>query len=213
MYSTNEKEWTIYHPPKSVSFGHQSRVRDRRRAWAMTDKFLTELTTPKLIPGIDLECVADPAMIPQDIATACVSRAQQLFGGEQNPSGPIRRWSLTEEQLPDAVQLALDVDQWPPQPCGAVRLHFGYSFAWRELTDRSPPSGHVGLDPVWVQDASTLGVIIDQKQIFLQPTFVFPFARGSSKFEDFFSRVDKLCPFRFRDAYFKPDHARPQLGQ
>jgi hypothetical protein len=36
MYFTNEKEWTIYHPPKSVSFGHQSRVRDRRRAWAMT---------------------------------------------------------------------------------------------------------------------------------------------------------------------------------
>lgn len=36
-------EWVVYSPPKSVSFGHQSRVRDPRKAWPTVEQFLMGL--------------------------------------------------------------------------------------------------------------------------------------------------------------------------
>jgi hypothetical protein len=38
--SVESGEWVVYHPPKSVSFGHQSRMRDPRRTWPTVERFM-----------------------------------------------------------------------------------------------------------------------------------------------------------------------------
>jgi hypothetical protein len=203
MYATGQDEWTIYRVPKSQHFGHHARIKDFQRAWQTTAAFLDEFTTRTLGKHIELRMTAIPELVDADKAAQGVAEARRLFGSEDDPTAPVRRWDyLAHEHLPRAIEFKLAHADWP------IMLTYSYSFAWRDLADRQPPEAEIGYDADWRDNASMLGVIFNEKlltfenRLFLQPTFRFPFPRRSPDFEKFFERVEKACPFRFRESCF-----------
>ena len=128
-------EWVIYHPPKSVGFGHQSRIRDPRRAWPTTEQFLRDLT--QFTHGrhvIELTCCAPETGVDAGVAKARAEAAREAFGQEDPRSYQAApRWTLDPSQLEAAVHFALDDDKFSKQQIGPTWLHFAYEFSWTEF--------------------------------------------------------------------------------
>lgn len=192
-------EWVLYQPPKSVSFGHQSRIRNARHAWAKTEEFLAGLTKHSFGHRMELTCHGPDTWTDPALAMLRIREARALFGQETNPSDAHLRWTISEPQLSSAIQFALDDDKFPTQQIGPTRLHFYYRFVWSEF-ERNPY--HAAGDEAREQ-ASTLGVFIGRKRLFLQPTLIFPAPWNSHLLRDFLSRIEPMLPFRFRDQYFQ----------
>ena len=131
MYAHETGERVLYGPPKSVSFGHQARVRDPRLAWPMTLRFLDAFTLRRLDPNVRLDCYGLSASTNEEVVSERLATARRLFGPEKNPSTvPLhtRSWELRSEQLNTAIEFALDDDKWPKQDLGPVSLYFCYHF-------------------------------------------------------------------------------------
>jgi hypothetical protein len=194
-------EWVVYHPPKSVSFGHQSRVRDPRRSWPMVERFLAELTTFTLGSRVVLTCHDPGPQTDTAAAAARLAEARRCFGPER-ASGMYRthpHWTLSESQVTAAVRFALDDDSYPEQPVGPSRLSFNYQFCWNEFDRFSGVKSGTESRSLM----SSLGVIIGRRRLFLQPDFIYPAPWNSEPLKDFIDRTESIVPFRFRDQYFK----------
>jgi hypothetical protein len=194
-------EWVVYQAPKSVSFGHQSRIRDPRRAWPAVEKFLNDLTLFTLDDRIELACHDAGPQTDAEVAATRHREAQRCFGPEV-PQGSYRthpRWKLDAIQLPAAIQFALDDDRFPKQESGPTWLSFHYQFHWKEFGAPSiEPGGadrRIGV--------SRLGIHLGGQRLFLQPHFVYPAPWNSEVLKDFIDRSELVVPFRFRDQYFQ----------
>jgi hypothetical protein len=183
-------EWLIYRPPKSVSFGHQARVRDARRAWTLVDDFLKLHTD--FVPGHHLIFTCYRAA---EQADAMIAAAKAILGAETSANTHRIEWKIRPEQLSKAIALSLDAERTPEQAKSAdLSIHF--SFTWKNWVLPSAPN-----EPRdrW----STLGVIIHAGSVFLQPTFVFPAAYDSASLRAYLTVIEPSLPFRFRDQYFQ----------
>jgi hypothetical protein len=199
--SVESGEWVVYHPPKSVSFGHQSRMRDPRRAWPTVERFMADLTLFTLGDRMELTCHDPSARTDGDVAAARIREARRCFGPEIPPQGRYKthpRWKIGESQLESAIQFALDDDRFPKQELGPSWFSFNYEFRWKEFdVPRVVPSGAEPRNCV-----SHLGVTIGQQRLFLQPSFIYPASCNSESLKDFIDRSELIAPFRFRDQYF-----------
>jgi hypothetical protein len=168
--NTETGEWVIYHPPKSVSFGHQSRTRDPRRAWPIVEQFMAASTQFTLGNHIELICLWPETLVDSEAAMARIQEARQLFGAEVNSPGTHPRWIINESQIASAIQFALDNYNFPREQFGPARFYFSYQFLWNEFEwhSRKTTVSHAR------KRTSTLGVMIDNERLFLQPNFVFP---------------------------------------
>jgi len=198
---TEAGEWVVYHPPKSVAFGHQSRPRDPRLALPIAEKFLNEWAQYLLGDRIELTCheLADRTSSP--VGLARLAEARQRFGPEL-PTSPryptFPRWELDKTQLQSAIQFALDDDKFPKQKDGPTTLRLAYYFTWK-LSDwirEFPPAGD-GRD-----STSHVGLTIGGQRLFVQPFIVFPLPWDSPMLHAMLARLEPTIPFRFRDQYF-----------
>jgi hypothetical protein len=199
---TKPDEWVVYSPPKSVSFGHQTRLRDPRRAWPAVEAFLRDCTRATLHPRIALTCHGPSRWTDEAVAAARLADARQRFGPEPastyiHPGPPT--WTFAEADLPAALAFAFDEDKFPRQGLGPTRLTFAYELAWKEADWFDDPAD--ATEPR--RRASVLGVNIRQQRMFLQPHFVFPAPWDSPVLRAFLARLEPHLPFRFRDQYFK----------
>lgn len=202
IYGDEGRERVIYHPPKSVAFGHQARKRDPRLAWSMTKSFLEAFTDYRFGFG-DLQVHLPGEWTSEAAATASLTRARDLLGPE-DPRYQAKMWRFSDEgQLPSVLELALDNDKWPNETIPPVALHFFYTFVWRDLTILPAGSAHQHDDQTWHANDSNLGISLNRGPLFLQPTFVFPFPWDSPEFAEFLAQIEPAAPFRFRDQYFK----------
>jgi hypothetical protein len=199
--SVDATEWVVYEPPKSVAFGHQSRIRDARRAWPMVQQFMAALTRFTLGNRIALGCLkAEPQT--SDVAATRIEQARRCFGPETEQRGLHRthpNWTLSESQLPSAIEFALDDDKFPKQEAGPSLLTFSYQFCWLEFDRGATDAGRIESRRV----LSILGVTIGRQRLFLQPHFIYPAAWNSEFLRHFVDRSELVAPFRFRDQYFK----------
>ncbi len=199
-------EWLIYHPPKSVSFGHQSRPRNARKAWSLTKSFLEEFTHYELGHHRDLTCLAlgeSDEPIDQTIMQNRIQVARSLFGPETGDPRYHPSWNLPETLVESAIEFALDDDKFPKMPHGPTRLHFHYRFLWSEYWQASSGLGTLDGFDGSRNCFSNLGVTIGGQRIFLQPMFVFPGSWQSPEIRFFLEKIELKAPFRFRDQYFK----------
>src|ERR1700742_4626684 len=100
MTDETTNEWVVYQPSKSAAFGHQSRIRDPRRAWPAVQQFMAGLTRSALSRRITLK-INSERYIDRDVAARRIQQALELFGRaddqlEANPSDP--GWTLSEAQ-------------------------------------------------------------------------------------------------------------------
>lgn len=198
IVSDNSSEWVVYHPPKSVSFGHQSRIRDPRRAWPMVKQFLGELTEFTLGHNAELTCRGPDIGLELSVAMTRIREARYLFGPEINPSETNPRWKIGNAQLEVAIRFALDDDRFSQQQLAPTWFHFYYRFVWKDF-EKLP---YKMIEDKARYRASTLGISFDRR-LFLQPNFVFPAPWTSEFLRNFIARIEVMAPFRFRDQYFK----------
>ena len=196
-------EWLIYHPPKSVGFGHQSRVRNARKAWGLTKAFLEEFTYAEFGHICTLMCIDLDESLDQAIMQDRVKAARELFGPETSSLKQSFSWELSEKSLESAIEFALEDDKFPRMPYGPTSLYFYYRFLWLDFLESSGGpgafNGFDGSDDCY----SKLGVDVGGQRVFLQPALVFPGSWQSPKARSFLDKIEPKTPFRFRDQYFK----------
>lgn len=192
-------EWVVYHPPKSVAFGHQSKVRDPRKAWPMVAEFLASCAQLEFGHLAELTCYQPNEWTEATVAVARIREARQLFELENGPTEQHPRWTVTESNLKEAIRFALDDDRFSKQQMGPSRLHFYYHFLWREF-ERLP---YWPIENEKRDRRSLAGVTLGYKGLFIQPTFVFPAPWSSAFLKDFLAGIEPIVPFRLRDQYFK----------
>ncbi len=192
-------EWVTYHPPKSVSFGHQPRLRDPRKAWPAVGKFLEELTRFELLPRAELTCYGPDRGISPAFAMDRIREARKLFGAEEDRTHANPQWKIAEPNLKAAIAFALDNDKFARQALGPAWLHFSYAVLWQEF--ELLPCLTVGNENR--NQTSRLTIFIGHRGMFLQPAFIFPAPWNSETLRTFLTRIEPLTPLRFRDQYFK----------
>lgn len=189
-------EWVVYDPPKSVSFGHQARVKDARRAWKLTEEFLNQQADFALGHHLDLTYYEPTQEADASVASARLAAARAVLGPETSAQPNCLRWKIQPDQLPAAIDFALDDEKFPLWAWHPTNLHLYYLFTWKHFD--------LLLAPNETRDVrSTLGVTIGGGSVFLQPRFVFPAAWSSEIFRTLLVRIEPASPFRFRDQYFK----------
>lgn len=192
-------EWLSYFPPKSVSFGHQSRVRDARRAWSMTQRFLASLTEFEIGPGENqLRCMRRDNGIDDAVGSARLAEARQRFGPDPYGHADHALWIINPSDLETAIAFALDDDRYPKQPYGPADLHFWYRFRWKEFEPI-----YRALPPDSNDRFCSIGMHFGGQRLFLQPSLVIPASWDSQVAREFIARIEPHLPFRLRDQYFR----------
>lgn len=185
-------EWVVYSPPKSVSFGHQTRVRDPRKAWPTVEQFLMGLEQRQWGFHSRLTCNGP-------LAATRIQEARLVFGPEMGPSECYADWNIAESQRDLGLRFVFDDDKFPKQDIGPSSFSFSYRFLWPEFEQF----------PYWKAEGerrdprSSLGVIVGGGRLFLQPNFIFPAPWNSEVLKNFLARLELISPFRFRDQYFQ----------
>jgi hypothetical protein len=193
---SNRNEWVVYAPPKSASFGHQSRLRDARKAWLATQEFLNAQTDYTLGHHRRMTCYGPTPQTEAAVATARLAAARETLGPETSVETNHVHWDVDPAKLSAAVDFALDDDRYPNQNWGPTALHFHYWFTWKDAEIR-------GMSSELRDVRSGLGVRIGSGAVFLQPRFVFPAAFDSHDLRTLLATVEPTTPFRFRDQYFQ----------
>jgi hypothetical protein len=210
VYGDFQEERLCYQPPKSAAYGHASRLRNPRVGWPFTVEFLEKFTIHyDYIAGIRLSCSKPGKYTDETVAINRIQAAEKIFGPVTNAFFP--EWKLTLDQLPLAIEFALDDDKWPRQDLGPVSLYFSYILLWREFLVCPAPSRQDVVeymrqdkwDDPGKSPLSRLGVSLGQRRLFLQPFFQFPFPYNSETGREFLACIEENLPFRFRDQYFK----------
>ena len=207
------REWVVYHPPKSVAFGHQCRIRDPRRAWPLVEQFVVGWTKYSFGQHVTLVCSSASPQTDAEVAESRLTEARRIFGLETSAPQVFSSWNLRESQIASAIEFALDNDKFPKQQMPPAVFSFAYRFVWKEFEEGAEQSaGNESRNPT-----STLGVSIGFRGLFLQPHFIFPAPSNSEFLKKFIGRLDPAVPFRFRDQYFKrwlpPKNAKTGFGR
>lgn len=196
-------EWLIYHPPKSAMFGHQSKIRNARKAWESTLSFVERHTHEKFGHICRLTCYGLDSSLDLRIMRERIDTARDLFGKETGPPQYHHCWELQRSSFETAVGFALDDDKYPKMSLGPSQLHFYYKFLWSGFWNSANSGTEIAAFDGSHQCWSHLGVYIEGQRLFLQPTFVFPGSYDSPEILRFIERIERDTPFRFRDQYFK----------
>ena len=80
-------EWVLYHPPKSVSFGHQSKVRAPRKAWPMVAEFLASCAQLEFGHLAELTCYKPNKWTKATVAATSHPRSATSFWYGNWPCG------------------------------------------------------------------------------------------------------------------------------
>lgn len=197
-------EWVSYHPPKSRSFGHAPRFRDKRKAWATTKSFLAEFTNPIGPPEITSGCRAPSQWLTAEVADKRRAEAQAVLGApDREDAINGAHWVLSIDRLEDAMEFEIagppkQKDMLPPSD---VRV--SYKFRWRAPWDRPDnPS-------FW---ESGLAFDVSGGSALIQPMFVFFAPLVSNAFREQFLALEPSAPFKFNDTYFKRWIINPKRG-
>ena len=138
-------------------------------------------------------------------------RAQ--FGREKDDAHVVRSWNLSEELLPQAVEVALENDRWPRQKMGPIELHFSYNFTWARLgTSDALPGQDWSFAPQSPR-GSMLGIVIGARPLFLQPAFLLPYTWQSDELREYLGALEEALGFKFRDGWFQHIIAAKQPGR
>jgi hypothetical protein len=209
-------EWVIYDPPKSVSFGHLSRIRNPRRAWPLVQRFLDDLTRYTLAERAELRCSLPSGRTDAGVARERIEEARHSFAHEIPSEAGFQtspRWKISESEMASALQFAFDDDHFPPQEDGPTWFSFCHYFTWNEFNDPYKVVGETDTRKCF----SRLAVIAGRRRLFLQPFFVYPGPSSSESVKDFVDRTEAIVPFRFRNQYFKrwlpPRSAKASYGR
>ena len=189
-----KNEFVVYHPPKSIGFGHHSRIRDGRKSLQFAQKFLTRNTIFNLASTIKLTVQAPSQWTNQVVSEQTVKDAIGIFGQPKHSS----YWEFSSSLLPEALEFAFADEQRPKQALGPVLISFSYQFEWEQAPARSND-----FNKRFYNKGSTLGILIGSRKFFLQPTFIFPWVYDTQELHEFLIGLEPELPFRFRDDYFK----------
>jgi hypothetical protein len=136
-----------------------------------------------------------------DSLTAVNGPARELSSGVYVWGGDSR-----DRVTPEALQLVLELASRTPRMkihrSQFLRLSFCIDFFWRDGSEtQAPPARFVtGWTPRHAY--SNLGVTVSNG-LFLQPSFWFPYAWGSSSLAHLLTEISPSLPFTFRAEYFK----------
>ena len=179
-------EWVVYDPPKSVSFGHQARVKDARRAWKLTEEFLNQQADFALGHHLDLTYYEPTQEADAPVASARLAAARAVLGPETSAQPNCLRWKIQPDQLSAAIDFALDDEKFPLWAWHPTNLHLYYLFTWKHFD--------LLLAPNETRDVrSTLGVTIGGGSVF------------------FAAQVCVSCGMEFRDLPDAPGAYRARI--
>jgi hypothetical protein len=202
-------EGVVYHPPKAVSFGHQSRIRDARIAWPKVPAFLDEFTHYRLMPWtqVTLDLAYHEArLVPgiQELAERNIEHAAHRLGPPTNRAPLFAHWILEPDKVNAAVEFVLtDCYEKLPTDAEPVRLYFAYVFLWREFWGSAAPPSQQDFDRArGISEVSSFGVWLYGRRLFLQPTLYFPVSYESAVLKSFIAKIEESLPFRLRNQYF-----------
>jgi hypothetical protein len=132
------RQWVVYHPPKSVVFGHQSKPRDPKLAWLKLEHFLGGAAKLELGKPLDLTCYAQDKGTDLAVAAQRIKEARSLFGPEiESFVSGCKLENIA--QMAFAVRFALDDDKFPSSRWGRSSFVFAIPF-----DGRSSKSDRVG---------------------------------------------------------------------
>ena len=183
-------EYVLYEPTKSVSYGHQAREKDARKAWAQIEFFLRKWTIlTSLRDSVRFQCVP-----PYEGSVKGYNEyrayANRILGTQGEGL-----WELSPDDLPKALALAFDEENWPRQRGGGpANLQFSYEFEWANPV---PPASSP------LRRTSSLGITVSGKRIFIQPTFIFPWSAESGVVQRLVSDIESDIPVLLKNVYFK----------
>lgn len=182
-------EFVIYDPTKSVSFGHQAREKDARKAWAQIEAFLQKWTHSKLRDSVTFRCVP-PFEGPVKVYNEYRAHVNRILGTQGEGL-----WKFSPIDLPKALALAFDEEKWPRQQGdGPADLQFSYDFEW---STPIPPAASP------LQRTSSFRISVGGKRIFIQSTLIFPWPATSGTTQKFLSEMAPDSPVQLRASYFK----------
>ena len=184
-------EHLIYDPPKSVAFGHAPRKMDVRTAWGMTQEFIDRHTIGQLRSDIFAESVGPLGYGGDRMLFPSQKLAEELLGEPVESGEHWCKWPLTESNIPAAFDLFLRAHQHHRKIVSSFRFDLTYNFKWSGIEDSTIGGSFLGIH------------FNDYNGIFMQPTFVFPFAWDALQYREWLGQVLDDSPFRFRDQYFK----------
>ena len=188
---TSMTEHLIYHPPKSVAFGHAPRKIDVRTAWKMAQEFIDRHTTGRLRSDIYAEAIGPLGYGGEKMLFPSQKYAKDLFGESVESENHWCKWRLTESDVPAVFDLFLRSHQHHRKIVSSFNFDLTYDFKWSDIEDSTIGGSFLGIS------------FNDYNGIFLQPTFVFPFAWDALHHREWLGRVLDDSPFRFREQYFK----------
>lgn len=190
MY-TSMTEHLIYDPPKSVAFGHAPRKMDVRTAWKMAQEFIDRHTAGQFRPDIFADSIGPLGYGGDRMLFPSQQYAKQLFGQSIEAGEHLCRWHLTESNIPEAFDLFVRSHQHHRKVVSSFKFYLVYDFKWSAIEDSTIGGSSIGIH------------FDDYNGIFMQPTFVFPFAWDTLQYREWLGQVLDDSPFRFREQYFK----------
>ena len=194
-------EQVLYHPPKSMSFGHPAGGRDARAAWQAVERFLTTHTISLLRDRVEFQCPLPSDGLDETVAREYLDYVTDKLG-PQTSTGAHHVWSMDPQRLSLCLEVVFGEDRWPKQRFGPARLVFCYDFVWRRVAgehasvERDGPRGEV-------PKSSFLNVLIGSQRVFVQPMFFFPFCWDSTEIKELLKTVSVDLPFRFSPHHFQ----------
>ena len=190
-------ELVAYHPPKSVGHGHHSRVRDARKAWASTQRFLEAHADAQLAEPLNVTIWGPNEWTEKAVAEATIAEATEVFGALPTVSGIFYNWELPRNNLDQALEFAFADETRPKQQLGPVSLRIWYAIEWKTLH----PPARSATSPY--SRGSKLGVSIGSRKVFLQPTFLFALPCHSARLKKLLVEMEADLPFIMREDYFQ----------
>ncbi|SDY64883.1 hypothetical protein SAMN04487939_104246 [Lysobacter sp. yr284] len=182
-------EHLIYHPPKSVAFGHRPRVRDIGKSWQMTQAYLQKHASGKYrsTEPIRLACFGS------DWAT--LDLLERKFGKPANfhPAAAfaqLQDWTLDSTAISDLVDIYFAVLGLSRDDGTHLDFSICFDFKWNGCEESA-------------LEGSYLGITFDQLGIFFQPSLTFPFSWDSLPRRRWLNSMLRDSPFRFREQYFQ----------
>jgi hypothetical protein len=217
-------EWTYYQPPKSQGFGHAATPRDPLAAWRVLESFIRDHAIANEWSTTGLEIDARPEFWTPSALDDVLAKLTALLGPPdvvppgtyKARPGPLYTWFRQPAPskpigLPNvmaALEIASHLPKTKIQWSVPFRLHFGFDFFWRGHSElQTPPLRKpfvIGESVDWGprNPYSELGVII-RDNLFVQPSFLFPHAWGSSALTDLLTEIAPKLPIKLRPQYFR----------
>lgn len=198
--SITESEYVLYHLTKSAGLGHASKVRNLRKACAVTEAFITKHTIVKdfevLVPNSD-----DPIN-----TQIIINRGVSLFGTVTTNSH-WHTWKVPISMLNDAIDFAFSEEDAYQNTKTLIRLFMRLD--WNHLrTDTS------NLSNSFYSKGSYLFISsLNSQTIFFNPMLLFSLAYDSPELKQFLLQLEPDLPFKIKDDCFYRVAKKSETGE